>query len=55
MNLPIEYMPSMYEMRMFLEMEGKYISENEKVFFETMLRKIQTEYASHTETIINYS
>ena len=54
MNLPIEYTPSKYEMRMFREMEGKYVSENEKVFFETMRRKIQTEYASLTETIIDY-
>ena len=53
MNLPIKYTPSEYEMKMFQEMEGKYVSENEKVFFETMLRKIQTEYASHTETILD--
>ncbi len=54
MNLHIKYAPSEYEMKMFQEMEGKYVSENEKVFFETMLRKIQTEYASLTETIIDY-
>ena len=30
------YSPSEYEMKMFREMEGKYVSENEKVFFETM-------------------
>ena len=55
MNLHIKYTPSEYEMKMFQEMEGKYVSENEKVFFETMLRKIQTEYASLTETIIDYN
>lgn len=47
------YNPSEYEMKMFREMEGKYVSENERKFFETMLWKIQTEYASHTETIID--
>ena len=51
----IKYTPSEYEMKMFQEMEGKYVSENERQFFETMLRKIQTEYASLTETIIDYN
>lgn len=51
----IKYTPSEYEMKMFKEMEGKYASENERKFFETMLLKIQTEYASLTETIIDYS
>jgi len=46
MNPHIEYTPSKFEMKMFQEMEGKYVSENEKVFFETMRRKIQTECAS---------
>ena len=54
MNPHIEYTPSKFEMKMFQEMEGKYVSENEKVFFETMLRKIQTECASLTETFIDY-
>lgn len=33
------YSPSEYEIKMFQEMEGKYVSENEKVFFETMKMK----------------
>ena len=41
-------------MKAYKKMEGKYVSENERKFFETMLRKIQTEYASLTETIIDY-
>ena len=49
-----EYTPSEYEMSMFKEMEGKYVSANEQLFFERMLRKIQTEYASMNEVIIDY-
>ena len=52
--LPIAYTPDEYEMKDFQAMEGKYVSENEKVFFETMLRKIQTEYASFRDKIIDY-
>lgn len=54
MNPHIEYTPSKIEMKMFREMEGKYVSENERRFLETMRRKIQTECASLTETIIDY-
>lgn len=53
-SLPIAYTPDKYEMKDFKEMECKYVSENERKFFETMLRKIQTEYASMRDKIIDY-
>lgn len=49
-----EYTPSEYEMSMFKEMEGEYVSKNEQLFFERMLKKIRSEYASMNEVIINY-
>ncbi len=52
--MKIEYTPSEYEMKLFGEMVGKYISENEKAFFERMLKKIQTEYCAD-DTIIDYA
>ena len=48
-----EYTPSDYEMHMFSEMRGRYSSKNEEIFFETMLRKIQTEYAGMGEVILD--
>ena len=53
-NYKTEYTPSEYEMSQFKEMEGKYTTENEKTFFETMLKKIRTQYTDTNETIINY-
>lgn len=53
-NYKTEYTPSEYEMSQFKAMEGKYVTENEKKFFETMLRKIRTQYTDANETIICY-
>ena len=53
-TLSIAYTPDKYEMQAFKEIEGKYVSENERKFFEAMLRKIQTEYASVRDKIIDY-
>ena len=49
----IEYTPVEYEMQMFNEMRGHYVSKNEEVFFETMLRKIQTEYTGMGDIILD--
>lgn len=49
-----EYTPCEYEMSQFKAMEAKYVSENERHFFETMLRIIRTQYTDVNETIISY-
>ena len=53
-NYKTEYTPCEYEMSQFKAMEGKYATENERHFFETMLRKIRTQYTDANETIISY-
>ena len=53
-NYKAEYTPCEYEMSQFKAMETKYASENERHFFETMLRKIRTQYTDVNETIIGY-
>lgn len=47
------YTPSEYEMKMFNAMNNKYASAREKEFFEKMLHKIQTEYASLNDPLVS--
>lgn len=52
-KIEIEWQLCSEDIHLFQEMDGHYTSENEKIFFETLFVKMQTECAPCRETLIN--